>query len=187
MPSAADTERALADLYALHEEIDREADLLARQHAERLQCRRGCSACCLDDLTVELVEAERIRRAHPELLRAGVPHSIGACAFLDEDGSCRIYADRPSVCRSQGLPLRFLFENDEDEIEERRDICPLNLEAGPPLEQLAEEDCWLLGPIELRLGSIADAFSGEEARGKGGRIALRTLFERALRMTGGSC
>jgi Fe-S-cluster containining protein len=166
---------ALASLRALHERIDREADRLAKLHAPRLQCGRGCSACCLDGLTVASVEAERIRRAHPALLREAEPHAPGACALLDVDGSCRVYADRPSVCRSQGLPLRFFFEDEDDEIEEGRDICPLNLEGGPPLEALAEDDCWLVGPFELELGAIEEAFAGDASR----RIPLRDLFARS--------
>ncbi|MCP4904641.1 MAG: YkgJ family cysteine cluster protein [bacterium] len=172
---ALDPEAALASLRTLHEAIDREVDLLNEEHAERLRCGPGCSACCLDGLTVEAVEAERICRAHPDLLRDTEPHPIGACAFLDGEGSCRVYADRPSLCRSQGLPLRFLLEDEHDEVVERRDICPLNLEGGPPLEELVEEACWLLGPAELRLAAIADAFSTE---GKRERVALRGLFER---------
>ena len=160
-------------LRALHADLDREAERLERLHAERLQCGRGCAACCLDGLTVRAVEAERIRAAHPELLRDGAPGPEGGCAFLDEDGACRIYADRPSVCRSQGLPLRVLFETEEGEIDERRDICPLNLDGGPPLDDLAEEACWLVGPFELRLEAIDEAFGGPDA----GRVALRSLFE----------
>lgn len=176
MPSEAEADLALDSLRQLHEEIDRESDRLVNRHAERLRCGRGCSACCVDDLTVTAVEAERIRRAHPGLLRDALPHPPGACALLDGDGSCRVYASRPSVCRSQGLPLRFFVENEEEEVEERRDICPLNLEDGPPLETLAEEDCWLIGPFELRLGRIEQAFAGEHSE----RVALRGLFERSL-------
>jgi Fe-S-cluster containining protein len=173
--SAAEAARkkALASLRALHADIDREAGRVAEKHAERLRCHRGCSACCVDELTIAPVEAERIRRAHPELLRSAKPHPAGACAFLDSEGSCRIYADRPSVCRSQGLPLRFFFEDEQDEIQEGRDICPLNLESGPPLDSLEEADFWLVGPHELRLTAIDDAFSSETA----GRIRLRDLFE----------
>lgn len=178
----ASADAALAALVALHEEIDREVGRLANKHAERLRCGRGCSACCLDDLTVTAVEAERIRRAHPDLLRKGQPGALGGCAFLDADGSCRVYADRPAVCRSQGLPLRFLFENEEDEIEEGRDICPLNLEGGPPLDTLPEADFWLVGPIELRLVALADAFAAVASEASGEqteRVALRGLFERS--------
>ena len=161
-------------LRALHDEIDREAGALAERHAERLRCGRGCSGCCLDGLTVRAVEAERIRAAHPALLREGEPGPAGGCAFLDEAGACRVYAERPSVCRSQGLPLRVLFENDEGEIDEHRDICPLNEEGGPPLAELDDDACWLVGPFELRLETIDAAFSGEDAA----RVALRSLFER---------
>lgn len=165
----------LRDLLDLHEEIDIEADALAKIHSERLQCRRGCTACCLDGLTLTRVEAERIRRAHPELLQKGEPHPVGGCAFLDEQGGCRVYRDRPYVCRSQGLPLRIIMENEAGEIEERRDICPLNLEGGPPLESLDEDDCWLVGPFELRLGQLDDRLVGADRE----RIAMRDLFRSA--------
>lgn len=168
----AAVERALAALVALHVEVDREARSLAARHAGRLQCRRGCHACCLDGLTVTRIEAERIRRAHPALLATGTPHPVGACAFLDAQGACRIYAERPLVCRTQGLPLRVVFENEAEELEERRDICPLNLPGGPPLDVLAESDCWLVGLYELRLASIDEAAGGSDET----RVALRALF-----------
>ena len=178
MSSVAEDARrgALDALHLLHGEIDREADRLANEHAERLRCGRGCSACCLDDLTVSPVEAELIREAHPELLATATPHATGACAFLDEDGSCRVYAERPSVCRSQGLPLRMFFEDDAGEIEEHRDICPLNVEGGPPLDTLSESSFWLVGPYELRLAAIEDELLGE-ASGDDARVALRSLFQ----------
>ena len=162
MSSADGLEQGLAELAALHAEIDRRVRQLDEIHAARLQCGRGCSTCCLDDLSIARIEAERIRAAHPTLLDREEPHSPGACAFLDEEGACRIYEDRPSVCRSQGLPLRIVFENDREEIEERRDICPLNLEGGPPLDSLDEEDCWLIGPHELRLSQLNERVFGEE-------------------------
>lgn len=155
--------------------IDARVAELTERHADRLECRRGCSSCCLDDLSVSPVEADRIRAAHPGLLEHAAPHPEGACAFLDEAGACRIYAERPAVCRSQGLPLRVLFENDEDEIEERRDICPLNVEGGPPLAALPEEDCWLIGPFELELAQIEDERVPEGTP----RVALRSLFAEA--------
>ena len=165
-------DRALNDLVALHDELDRETRALASVHAGRLQCRRGCHACCVDELTVTQIEAERIRRAHPDLLATGAPHPVGGCAFLDEEGACRVYAERPLVCRSQGLPLRILFEDEAEEIEERRDICPLNLEGGPPLEALPEEQCWLVGVHELRLAAIDEGAGGSDET----RVRLRNLF-----------
>jgi hypothetical protein len=135
----------------------------------------------LDDLTVNAVEAARIETAHPELLATAAPRAAGGCAFLDEEGACRVYADRPSVCRSQGLPLRVFFENEEDEIEEHRDICPLNLEGGPPLEELDDSEFWLVGPFDLRLSAINDAFedvAGDSLDEGDHRVPLRSLFSR---------
>jgi hypothetical protein len=167
---------AVAALRALHDEVDAQAARLAARHAGRLHCGRGCSACCVDGLTVFEIEAERIRRGHPDLLARAEPHAPGACAFLDAEGACRIYADRPYVCRTQGLPLRWLDEDAGEGLVERRDICPLN-EAGPPLEALPEDACWTLGPIEQRLASLQAAYRGGASR----RVALRALFQRAAR------
>lgn len=193
--SPEEATRLLGDLVELHREIDAEVEALAALHAERLQCRRGCAGCCVDDLTVSPIEAERIKRGHPDLLASGKPHAKGACAFLDAEGACRVYADRPSVCRSQGLPLRFFFEDETGEIEERRDICPLNQPGGPAVETLDESACWLIGPHEHRIGMLDEAFAEARpslsaarasAAGPGrqmaaappGRIALRSLFAR---------
>lgn len=173
-PEKETIDDAQAALRALHDEVDAQAAALASRHAERLRCGRGCSGCCIDGLTVFEVEAERIRRAHPELLEQGDPHPAGACAFLDAEGACRVYADRPYVCRTQGLPLRWFAEDDSGEICENRDICPLNAE-GPALDELPEEACWLIGPVELELAELqAEIRDPHEDR-----IALRALFDRA--------
>jgi Fe-S-cluster containining protein len=164
-------ETALTALEALYREVDERAARLSELHAERLQCHRGCSACCVDEITVFDIEAANIRRHHDSLLTAGAPHPPGACAFLDEVGACRIYAQRPYVCRTQGLPLRWLDEAEGGEPIELRDICPLN-EAGPPLEQLHEECCWTIGEFEGRLAELQRHASGGALQ----RVALRALF-----------
>jgi Fe-S-cluster containining protein len=167
--SPVERAEALAALTRLHAEIDGHAAALAAQHGARLHCRRGCSACCVDGISVFAVEAERIRAHHAELLTSGEPHAAGACAFLAADGACRVYADRPYVCRTQGLPLRWI---DEERAAELRDICPLN-EAGEALETLPEGACWTLGATEARLAELQCAFGQP-----GERVALRALFER---------
>ncbi len=161
-------DRAADELSLLRAELDRETGRLHVLHAERLQCRQGCSSCCVDGLTVFAVEAEPIRERYGELLANGEAHAEGACAFLDEQGGCRIYEERPYVCRTQGLPLRWLDDGDgEDEIVERRDICPLNDDGSDDLVELPPDDCWTLGPFEERLARL------EKARE---RVVLRDLF-----------
>ena len=159
----------ITPIEALHADVDRAVRPLTVLHGARLACRLGCSACCVDELTVFPVEAERIRAHHGALLAEGAPHQVGACAFLDDVGACRIYADRPYVCRTQGLPLRWLDEVDGETVE-LRDICELN-DAGPPLEELDEASCWTLGPFEERLAELVAS-----APGGGQRVPLRSLF-----------
>ena len=166
----------LLELERLRREVDAETARLARVHRERLQCRRGCSGCCVDDLRVFEIEAESIRRHHAELLAREAPHPPGACAFLDAEGACRIYANRPYVCRTQGLPLRWIQEDEGDGgTRELRDICPLD-ESGPALEGLPAEECWPLGPTEARLAEIQSRAGGGQ-----GRVRLRDLFEKGAR------
>jgi hypothetical protein len=168
--SATEGGARLARLVALHAEVDAQVARLAGIHRGRLHCRLGCHACCVDGIRVFEIEAERIRAARPELLREA-PHPPGACAFLDASGACRIYAERPYVCRTQGLPLRWIDDTPPGGPVERRDICPLN-EAGPPLESLPGEVCWSLGPAEGRLAALQAEADG----GRLHRVALRDLF-----------
>lgn len=161
-------------LEKLYWDVDRRTARLETVHAERLNCRRGCSACCIDDITVFEAEAENIRRKYPDFLKNDLPHEVGKCAFLNEEGACRIYDARPYVCRTQGLPLRWL-EEIEDEIYELRDICPLN-EAGKAIEELSEDDCWTIGEAEAELSEMQFNKDGGEMR----RIRLRDLFAKKL-------
>ncbi len=154
----------------MHADVDREARRLNVVHAAQIQCRKGCSSCCVDGITVFEVEAEHIRDHHAELLATGTPHAEGACAFLDEHGACRIYSERPYVCRTQGLPLRWIEEQDGATVE-LRDICPLNEETGEPVERMPADACWSLGPVEERLGRLVLA-----TRAGSHRTRLRSLF-----------
>jgi hypothetical protein len=161
---------ALRRLHQLHEEVTDEAATLARRHADRLQCGRGCHGCCSDGITVFEIEAERIRQARGDLLADATPHAEDGCAFLDPEGACRIYEDRPYVCRTQGLPLRWLDEQPDRSVE-LRDICPLNELPDAPLEGLAGDECWEIGPYEGRLAQLQIEFGGAPTR-----ISLRSLW-----------
>ena len=151
----------------MHVQVDVQARRLNVLHAKRMQCRKGCHGCCEDELTVFEVETGPIRAQHAELLATGTPGPVGGCAFLDAAGACRIYTERPYVCRTQGLPLRWL-----DDGVELRDICPLN-DPGPPIEELAADSCWTLGPVESKLAALQIAVAPAAPR-----TSLRSLFAR---------
>ncbi|MDJ0840125.1 MAG: YkgJ family cysteine cluster protein [Acidobacteriota bacterium] len=156
----------------LHTRIDQQAKKLEELHASRLMCKRGCAACCVDDITVFRIEADHIKAHTSNLLQSQEPAPPGRCAFLDEDGACRIYPQRPYVCRTQGLPLRWIEEDEDWNLQEYRDICPLN-EEGEPIEDLSEEDCWTIGDAEAELAALE-----EKTHGNLQRVALRDLWPR---------
>jgi Fe-S-cluster containining protein len=163
--------KLLLDLRQLYQEIDQITHTLTQIHGERLHCRPGCVSCCVDLLTVFEIEALNIRQNHPALLKNDRPRAPGACALLDEQDHCRIYADRPYVCRTQGLPLRWIEEPENGRIVEMRDICPLN-ESGPPIEELDPAACWAIGPFEEKLTNLQLQIDQGQLK----RIALRDLF-----------
>lgn len=156
----------MSELLKIYAETDSRTRPLEQLHRSRLQCKKGCFECCVDDITVFEVEADNIRAHYSELLATARPHAVGQCAFLDDNGACRIYEQRPYVCRTQGLPLRWI----ENEME-FRDICPLNDE-GPALENLPAEQCWSIGPVEARLATLQSNKANKQMK----RIALRDLF-----------
>jgi Fe-S-cluster containining protein len=105
---------------ALRARVTRESAELFERYAAHLQCRRGCYYCC-DDIAVLPIEFEALRRA---VSGTGISSSAGSggppetdrrrCGFLGPEGECTVYAARPVICRTHGLPLAYrLYEYDE--------------------------------------------------------------------------
>ena len=164
-------EEPVQDLERFYERIDREVNSICGKDPDRFHCRSGCHDCCIDGLSVFEIEARNIALRYRKLLLHGKPHPQGACAFLDESGECRIYDHRPYVCRTQGLPLRWIEELPDGRIVEMRDICPLN-EKGRRIETLEREACWSIGPFEEELAEMQIASD----RRTENRVLLRALF-----------
>ncbi len=114
-------------------------DKIQQKHSTQMECKAGCSKCCMTDISVFEIEADRIVEwfeqqtieKKVELKKVWeAPNEKGACSFLYE-GSCSIYEARPLICRTQGLPIFVASEN-------VLDYCPLNFKAGDP-----EKSDWL--------------------------------------------
>jgi uncharacterized protein len=166
-----DLNSILISLSRLYDKIDKQSHVLSTIHAGRLRCRPGCADCCVDDITVNEAEAFNIRHALTGLLKKEPPHPPGACAFLSDNKTCRIYTQRPYVCRTQGLPLHWIEELDGRTFA-MRDICPLN-DDDVPIEQLPEKECWRIGPYEEELAKLQNIVGKGEMR----RVKLRDLFQ----------
>lgn len=82
-------------------------------------CHKGCSACCHTEVSVTPDEAELLAKRVQEGITIDtqklyvqkqvieskesfyvLPYSQRGCVFLGDEGECRVYDDRPSVCRT---------------------------------------------------------------------------------------
>ena len=155
-------------LVQLRTRVGAHFDDAVQRTPEEFQCRAGCDECCHARFGVFEIEAEPIRAALAKLdandpeLRATIrsqaddPALSDRCALL-VDGRCSVYAQRPLICRSQGLPLL---------TEERLDWCPLNFrDRRPPRESILS-----LVALNAPLSALATAWSGD-----GRRIELAQL------------
>ncbi len=101
----------MSRLGELHAKVDAFFARVEARHGDDMECRTGCSDCCHVRLTITGVEAAAIRAevaGWPADRRRAVGEAGPAdrCAALDAGGRCRIYAARPIVCRSHGVPIR---------------------------------------------------------------------------------
>jgi len=161
MPHAHDD--PLRNLSVLRQKLDARAGQLYSRFPRQFACRAGCDGCCQTERTVNDVEYAALERAHAALpaatrerLRAQATPG-GSCSLL-LDGRCAIYADRPLICRSHGLPIL---------MEGRRDVCPLNFE-GVGLDALAPEDLISVHTLTAILVAV-DALYCQETGGSPGR------------------
>jgi uncharacterized protein len=180
--AAAPSARArLAELFA---RIDAFFDRVREREPGGLTCHAGCDDCCQRRLSVTGIEAEVIAEG-----LAGLPEDVRerasaraaakgatACAALEPDGRCAIYAVRPVVCRTHGLPIRFAPP------EERRslpviDACPKNF-GGRDLASIDPACVLDQTTLSTVLGALDAAHAGEKARPRGERVDLASLLSR---------
>ncbi len=164
---------AFGKLITFYRDVDASVAELETTHYGKLQCRPGCAACCIDDITVFAIEADYIQSCKREWLQTSEAMPTGLCAFLDAGGRCRIYDCRPYVCRTQGLPLRWIEVSDTGNTE-FRDICPVN-EPYIDVMELDCKDCFRIGPFEQRLLEMQAAYDPLHPKQ---RRALRSLFQK---------
>ena len=128
-------------LVQLRARVDAHFDAALARSPASFACSLGCERCCHQRISVFEVEAAPIRaalveleREDPELrarLRAqGRDEQDPRCALL-VDGRCSVYAHRPLICRSHGLPIA-VPDPERPAGPLRVDHCPLNFTSSPP-------------------------------------------------------
>lgn len=147
-------------LAALAAEVDADFDAIHARYPDRMQCRAGCSACCRARLSITRVEQAFLRdglASLPDGRRAELSartRETGRemCPALDPDGRCGVYAVRPLICRSYGVPLR--HRRDVELVNPPVvDACDLNF-VGTALKTLPAESVYDQSALVEALESI---------------------------------
>ncbi|EEM01699.1 SEC-C domain-containing protein [Bacillus pseudomycoides] len=105
----------IEELYAVY-------DPAIRQLQKNAPCQKGCTACCFQDVALQKIEVQRIRRYMDKKIKKNIRHnlkekkarkeipsslwtdrknSIEPCPFINiTKGECSIYSVRPFKCKS---------------------------------------------------------------------------------------
>lgn len=164
----------IQDYRQLIDSLDAEIDRIGELHGALLSCGPGCPACCLV-FSVLPIEAACMRAAIGALpsvsrdrLKKNLPGDNERCPLLIDD-LCSIYASRPVICRTQGLPLAYV---DEERQAIEVSACRLNF---PDDYGFVPEDLLFLDQFNLRLAEINQAWCRKQNLDPNKRIPLREL------------
>ncbi len=129
MPPEEKHQSLLHNYRTLVARVDELCSRIGEEFDGHLACRPGCSGCCRH-LTLSWVEGFALARAVRALpataaddirSRARSASASSPCPLL-VDGHCLLYAARPIICRTHGLPLLAT----DTEGARRVDFCPEN-------------------------------------------------------------
>ncbi|WP_162148807.1 YkgJ family cysteine cluster protein [Alkaliflexus imshenetskii] len=99
---------------ALRNELDKEISNLEKTHNQHMICKKGCDLCCLS-FNVFPIEFDVIREEMQlELDKTAMSAEetpTDTCSLL-QNHSCTIYPSRPFICRTHGLPLLYMQDDE---------------------------------------------------------------------------
>ncbi|WP_372775369.1 YkgJ family cysteine cluster protein [Mangrovibacterium sp.] len=124
-----------SNYHAFIANVDRRAEALEELHKTHMKCKKGCDLCCMN-YQIFPVEYFAIEQALKVKAAETMESTNGSCVFL-KNHYCQIYESRPFICRTHGLPL--LFMNDE---QWELSVCELNFTEFDD-EEFSEENTLL--------------------------------------------
>lgn len=172
--SSSSSDDVFAEYDALVGKVDAAVASIVGRAQDALACAAGCASCCVDGLSVVAVEAAALARYaddHDVDVDAG---RAGHCVFLRQDGRCAVYAARPLLCRTHGLPLRGATDESSPGLRVLNDVsvCALNFtERAPEPSEILDAGALqkLLVVVDARYRARVGLPAGAE------RVALRAL------------
>jgi Fe-S-cluster containining protein len=172
---------ARAHLDALFAKIEGFFSAAQAREGAAITCHAGCSDCCRR-FTVTGLEAEVIREGlaalpdarREELATRARNDETDVCPALDADGRCAIYAHRPVICRTHGLPIRFTEQRAGRSLP-MLDACPKNF-VGHDLTAVSPASVMDQTTLSTILGALDAARADETGRPRGERVAIAELL-----------
>lgn len=136
--------------HELIEEVDRATAQLSTRLQGFVRCAPGCSSCCRS-FSVFPLEAALIEDQAGKRQPQQPQQSHQSCPLLIEQ-RCSVYAQRPLICRTQGLPIAYV-----DEISEQIEVsaCRLNFSDEHPFEL---DDLFFIDPFNARLAALNSSY-----------------------------
>ncbi len=104
-------------------DIENLSKQLSAEHAKHLKCKEGCDLCCMDYSIFPIEFYTILNRLQQKDFqpKSKEQKDKASCIFL-KNHSCTIYENRPVICRTHGLPLLYMNDNNEWELSN----CELN-------------------------------------------------------------
>jgi Fe-S-cluster containining protein len=162
------------DYHQLIADLDAEIVRVAKLHAATISCGPGCASCCRP-FSVLAIEAACVREAIASLdnasrerLARNLAETPDHCPLLIDD-LCSIYAARPVICRTQGLPLAYV---DEERETIEVSACGLNF---PEDHGFVPEELLFMDQFNTRLAELNQAWCCKRNLDPTKRIPLRDL------------
>jgi uncharacterized protein len=154
--SLSKMETVLSNYNQLVERVDALCRSIESALGEQITCSEGCSDCCTA-ITLFPVEAAAIKAelaALPSEEAAAIrrhveEHAAGERCPLLFHHRCLLYAVRPIICRTHGLPILVTEENTQ-----RVDCCPLNLTESESLPGSAVIDLDRLNTLLVAVNAL---------------------------------
>lgn len=156
MDNKQNKESLIKAYFELRDELDVAASKLESMHQSQLSCKAGCDSCC---------ESLRLFPLELAAINYELGHSVtlppkkwrntktSKCRFLINH-QCAIYASRPIICRTQGLPL--LYENQDGE-GYQLSVCHLNFK-GVDVNKFYDGNALFMPPFNSRLFLLNEQF-----------------------------
>ena len=143
----------------LIDQVDAWARKASERYGHHVVCRKGCDICCQRRFSVFSVEAHWIARAYRKL-PARTQHLVrepkAHCSFL-VDHACSIYADRPIICRTYGLPSATSADDGRSGVS----WCELNFTELLPDFEFAPDGVLDVDTLNVKLAAVNRLFMEE--------------------------